>query len=239
MMKPLIDRQTAGQALAARLSAYRDKDNVIVMGLPRGGVPVAYEVAVALNAPLDLLMVRKLGLPRHKEFAMGAIAHGGVRILNDEIIQSYRITGDIIEHVAEMELQELQRREQIYRENRPWPELRDHCIILVDDGLATGASMRAAIEAVRLARAEEVVMAVPVAATRTLNELAKWTDETVCLLTPEPFYFVGQWYEEFDQTTDEEVLRLLALARSHQTQLHGHPQGEKQTIKYPPQFTSG
>lgn len=237
-MRELTNRRSAGRAIATKLTAYRDKENVIVLGLPRGGIPVAYEVALALNAPLDLLMVRKLGLPRHKEFAMGAIAHGGVRILNDQIIQSYRITDDVIEYVAANELKELRRREHIYRENRPWPDLNHQCVILVDDGLATGASMRAAIEAVRLLHADEVVMAVPVAAKRTLNELAQWTDEAVCLVMPEPFYFVGQWYEEFDQTTDEEVLRLLALARTHQALIHRRLQDQKQTIKYPPQFTT-
>lgn len=237
-MRALTNRRSAGQALAAQLTAYRNRDDVIVMGIPRGGVPVAYEIAMALNAPLDLLMVRKLGLPRHKEFAMGAIAHGGIRILNDEIIQSYRITDEVIEHVAQYEIKELRRREQVYREDRPWPDLHQQCVLLVDDGLATGASMRAAIEAVRLDRANEVVMAVPVAAKRTLNELAKWTDKAVALVTPEPFYFVGQWYEEFEQTTDEEVLRFLALARAHQAQRHGQPHGQKQAIQYPPQFTS-
>lgn len=231
-MKSLANRSAAGQALAARLTRYRNKEDVIVLGLPRGGVPVAYEIAVSLHTPLDVLVVRKLGLPRHKEFAMGAIAHGGVRILNEEIIRSYRITDDIIEYVAEIETKELKRREQIYREDRPWPSLRNQCVILVDDGLATGATMRAAIETVRLAEADDVVMAVPVASTRTLNELAKWTDETVCLLTPDPFYFVGQWYENFDQTSDEEVVRLLALARSHQ--MHG----TKQAVRYPPKLAS-
>lgn len=231
-MKSLANRSTAGQALATRLTRYRNNENVIVMGLPRGGVPVAYEIALSLHVPLDVLVVRKLGLPRHKEFAMGAIAHGGVRILNEEIIRSYRITDDIIEYVAEIETKELKRREQIYREGHPWPSLRDHCVILVDDGLATGASMRAAIEAVQLAGAGEVVMAVPVASTRTLNELAKWTDETACLLTPDPFYFVGQWYENFDQVSDEDVVRLLALARSNQ--MHG----AKQAVRYPPKLAS-
>ena len=231
-MKSLANRSTAGQALATRLTRYRNNENVIVLALPRGGVPVAYEIALSLHAPLDVLVVRKLGLPRHKEFAMGAIAHGGVRILNEEIIRSYRITDDIIEYVAEIEAKELKRREQIYREDRPWPSLRDHCVILVDDGLATGASMRAAIEAVQLAGADEVVMAVPVASTRTLNELAKWTDETACLLTPDPFYFVGQWYENFDQVSDEDVVRLLALARSNQ--MHG----AKQAVRYPPKLAS-
>ena len=229
-MKSLANRSTAGQALATRLTRYRNNENVIILGLPRGGVPVAYEIALSLHAPLDVLVVRKLGLPRHKEFAMGAIAHGGVRILNEEIIRSYRITDDIIEYVAEIEAKELKRREQIYRDL--WPSLRDHCVILVDDGLATGASMRAAIEAVQLAGADEVVMAVPVASTRTLNELAKWTDETACLLTPDPFYFVGQWYENFDQVSDEAVVHLLALARSNQ--MHG----AKQAVRYPPKLAS-
>ena len=237
-MKTLANRSAAGKALAARLTGYRDRENLIVLGLPRGGVPVAYEVATALHAPLDVLVVRKLGLPRHKEFAMGAIAHGGVRILNEDIIRSYRITDDVIEHVAKNETKELQRREQIYRENRPWPSLRNRCVILVDDGLATGATMRAAIEAVRIEKADDVIVAVPVASTRTLNELAKWTDETVCLLTPDPFYFVGQWYENFEQTTDEEVVRLLAQARAERAQDQGNKAGIKQTIQYPPQMTS-
>ena len=237
-MKTLANRSAAGKALAARPTGYRDRENLIVLGLPRGGVPVAYEVATALHAPLDVLVVRKLGLPRHKEFAMGAIAHGGVRILNEDIIRSYRITDDVIEQVAKNETKELQRREQIYRENRPWPSLRNRCVILVDDGLATGATMRAAIEAVRIEKADDVIMAVPVASTRTLNELAKWTDETVCLLTPDPFYFVGQWYENFEQTTDEEVVRLLAQARAERAQDQGNKAGIKQTIQYPPQMTS-
>lgn len=230
-MKTLTNRTVAGQELANRLQQYRQQDNVIILGLPRGGVPVAYEIAVALDVPLDVLVVRKLGLPRHKEFAMGAITRNGICILNEQIIRSYRISDEVVKQVAETETKELQRREHIYRNDHHWPSLKDQCVILVDDGLATGATMRAAIEAVRMEKPAKVIMAVPVAAERTLTELTAWTNESVYLLTPDPFYFVGQWYDDFEQTTDEEVVRLLGMARAFYTR------DTPQDVHYPPLLT--
>lgn len=219
---PFANRTAAGRALANKLKHYDHRDDVIVLGLPRGGVPVAYEVAEMIAAPLDVLVVRKLGLPSQKEFAMGAIAHGSVRVIDEEVVQTHKISDQHFEQIARSELQELKRRESLYRGNRPWPNLHDCCVILVDDGLATGATMRAAIEAARREGAKEIVMAVPVASKQKLNELAQWTDEAICLATPTLFTSVGQWYEHFNQTTDEEVQRLLAQARSHRQ--NGAPQ---------------
>lgn len=215
---PFANCTAAGRALAEKLVHYRNRDDIVVLGLPRGGVPVAYEVAELLCAPLDVMVVRKLGLPAHKEFAMGAIAHGGIRIINEHVIQQHKISDEHFEQVAQSEIQELKRREQLYRGNRPWPDLRDCCAILVDDGLATGSTMRAAIEAARRDGAKEIVMAIPVASPQKLNELAQWTDEAICVAKPEAFSSVGQWYRDFSQTTDDEVQRLLAQARSHRHQ---------------------
>jgi predicted phosphoribosyltransferase len=187
---------------------------VIVLALPRGGVPVAYEVARALSAPLDIFLVRKLGVPGYEELAMGAVATGGVRVLNDEIVQGLRIPDYVIDAVAAWELQELARRERVYRGDRPRPNVQDHIAILLDDGLATGATMRAAIQALRQQQPGQIVVAVPTASPETCEEMRTEADDVVCAITPEPFHSVGLWYEDFSQTTDEEVRDLLARSTS-------------------------
>jgi putative phosphoribosyl transferase len=203
------DRRDAGRQLAAKLSRYRGRSNVVVLALPRGGVPVAFEIAESLDAPLDIFVVRKLGMPDHPEFAIGAIASGGVRVVNEDAIRWYQIPGRVIDAVAREELVELERREREYRAGRPLVDLRDRTVILVDDGPATGATMRAAVQAVRAHRPARVVVAVPVGAPDTCEAFADITDETVCARTPEPFSAVGLWYRNFSQTTDEEVRDLL------------------------------
>jgi erythromycin esterase-like protein/predicted phosphoribosyltransferase len=206
------DRRDAGRVLAGLLEHYRNRDDVVVLGLPRGGVPVAYEVATALDAPLDVFLVRKLGLPEHEELAMGAIASGGVIVLNEDVVRGFGITPDIIREVADREGRELARREQAYREGRPMPELSGKTVIVVDDGLATGSSMRAAILALRKLRPASIVVAVPAAPSSTCEELRLEVDEVVCATTPSPFFAVGQSYWDFTQTTDEEVRDLLRAA---------------------------
>ena len=206
------DRFEAGRLLAERLSAYRGRPDVIVLALPRGGVPVGYEVARALGAPLDVFLVRKLGVPGHDELAMGAVASGGVLVLNEDLVSGLGIPEDVIEAVAQREEQELSRRERLYRGDRPRNELEGKTVILVDDGLATGASMRAAIAAVCKQRPARIVVGVPVAASDTCDELGRLVDEIVCVAMPEPFYAVGLWYEDFSQTTDDEVRDLLDRA---------------------------
>jgi predicted phosphoribosyltransferase len=207
------DRTHAGQALAGRLEHYRGEPRLIVLALPRGGVPVAFEVARALNAPLDVFIVRKLGVPGHEEYAMGAIASGGVRVLNPQAA-GLGIPQHALESVAAREQSELERRERLYRGDRPPPVLEDHVVILVDDGLATGSTMRAAVTAVQQLKPRRVVVAVPVAAPETCDEFRREVDEVVCALTPAYFRAVGIWYEDFEQTTDEEVHALLEAARS-------------------------
>ncbi len=204
-----IDRPDAGRALASRLAKYADRDDVVVLALPRGGVPVAYEVASALGAPMDVFLVRKLGTPGHRELAMGAIASGGIRVLNDDVVRWYGIPDAVIESVAREEEQELLRRERAYREDRPAPDLARRTVILIDDGLATGSTMRAAAQAVRARHPSRVVIAVPVGAKQTCAELASVADEVICARMPEPFSAVGQWYMNFDQTDDDEVRDLL------------------------------
>jgi putative phosphoribosyl transferase len=199
------DRREAGRKLAQELLQYGDSEDAIVLALPRGGVPVAYEVALALNLPLDVFIVRKLGLPGQEELAIGAIASGGIRVLNEDLIHMLHIPEKAIDCVAEREIQELQRRERKYRGNRPAPEVRDRIVILIDDGLATGASMRAAVAALRLQDPKRIVVAVPIAAPETCQALENEVDEIICTLTPEPFVGVGWWYEDFSQTTDEGV----------------------------------
>ena len=199
------NRRDAGRILAQQLLHYANRSDVIVLALPRGGVPVAYEVALTLNVPMDVFIVRKLGLPGHEELAIGAIASGGIRVLNEEIISTLNISEDVIDRVAQLELQELQRREQRYRGNHPAPEVRDRTVILIDDGLATGASMRAAIAGLRTQHPARMVVAVPTAAPETCEEFNEEVDEVVCATTPEPFLGVGRWYEDFSQTTDEGV----------------------------------
>ena len=207
--QPFMDRREAGRVLASRLQAYADRGDVVVLALPRGGVPVAYEVATALGAPLDVFLVRKLGTPGHRELAMGAIASGGVRVLNDDVVRWYGIPESAIESVAREEAEELERRERAYRRDRPAPDLANRVVILVDDGLATGSTMRAAAQAVRLPGPSRVVVAVPVGARQTCSEIAAVADEVVCARMPEPFSAVGQWYLDFDQTEDDEVCELL------------------------------
>ncbi|HLF75755.1 MAG TPA: phosphoribosyltransferase [Anaerolineales bacterium] len=206
------DRRDAGRVLAGELSAYAGRSDVIVLALPRGGVPVAYEVARALSAPLDIFLVRKLGLPGHEELAIGAIASGGVRVLNEDIVQALNITQVLIDTIAQRELKELERREHAYRGERPAPEVRGRTVILIDDGLATGASMRAAVAGLRAHQPARIVVAVPTAALQTCQALKPEVDEIVCAMTPEPFYGVGRWYEDFSQTTDEEVRTFLEEA---------------------------
>ncbi len=207
------DRIEAGKYLAAQLAHYANRDEVLVLALPRGGVPVAYEVAKALSAPLDIFLVRKLGVPGHEELAMGAIATGGVRVLNDDLVEYLLIPAGVIESVAADELRELERREHANRGNRPEPAVNGKTVILVDDGLATGSTMRAAAAALRQQDPARIVVAVPVSAPQTCNEYRMGVDEIVCAITPEPFYGVGQWYRDFSQTTDGEVSDLLEKAR--------------------------
>ena len=208
------DRTDAGRRLAERLGEYAGRPGVLVLALPRGGVPVAFEVARALGAPLDVFLVRKLGVPGHEELAMGAIATGGVRVVNESVVRELGIGGEVIDAVAGRERAELERRARAYRGERPAPEVRGRAVILVDDGLATGSTMRAAALAVRRQEPERVVVAAPVAARATCAELLAEVDDVVCAATPEPFYGVGRWYEDFSQTTDEEVRELLARAKA-------------------------
>jgi predicted phosphoribosyltransferase len=207
--RPFADRREAGKELAGKLGAYRGRPEVVVLALPRGGVPVAFEVAEALDVPLDIFVVRKLGMPGHPEFAIGAIASGGVRVLSEDVIRWSGIPDSQIEALVQLELVELQRREREYRQGRALTELHGRTVILVDDGLATGSSMRAAVQAVRAFEPARVVVAVPVGAPSTCDEFADITDETVCARTPELFSAVGLWYRDFSQTTDDEVRALL------------------------------
>jgi putative phosphoribosyl transferase len=209
MRKRFRDRTEAGRLLAAKLSAYANRPDVLVLALPRGGVPVAHEVARALRAPLDIFLVRKLGVPGHEELAMGAVATGGVRVLNDHVVRTLRIPPKVIDAVAAKELEELARRERLYRGDRPPPDVRGRTVILVDDGLATGATMLAAVKALKQQQPGRIVVAAPVAAADTCEQLAEEVDEVVCAVTPQPFQAVGLWYEDFSQTTDEEVRELL------------------------------
>lgn len=205
------DRRHAGQVLAEQLSRFAGRGDVVVLALPRGGVPVGFEVARALNAPLDVFVVRKLGVPGQEELAFGAIASGGVRVLNEGIIHTLQLTDAMIERISERERQELVRREQLYRGDRPPPNLVGKTAIVVDDGLATGATMRAAVDAIKVLGAEQIVVAVPVGSRDTCSAMRRISDVLcVCAETPEPFYGVGLWYEDFSQTTDEEVTELLA-----------------------------
>ena len=209
MKSPFATRRKAGEALATKLAAYANRADVLVLGLPRGGVPVAYEVARALCAPLDIFLVRKLGVPGHEELAMGAIATGGVRVLNDETIALLHIPISVIDAVAHREQQELERREQLYRGDQPKPDVQGRTVILVDDGLATGSTMRAAAIALRRMGPSRIVVAVPVGAQESCDEFREEVDEVVCAVTPEPFRAVGASYVDFSQTSDEEVRHLL------------------------------
>ena len=207
------DRPEAGRVLAAKLAKYAGRPDVLVLALPRGGVPVAYEVARALHAPMDVFLVRKLGVPGHEELAMGAIATGGVRVLNEDAVRALRLTDDLIDSAAEAEQEELERRERAYRGDRPAPRVRDRTVILVDDGLATGSTMRAAVTALRRQAPARIIVAVPVASPAICEEMAQEADECMCIATPEPFFAVGAWYADFSQITDDEVCRLLDQAR--------------------------
>ena len=215
--RPFRDRREAGRLLAAKLAAYAGRPDLLVLALPRGGVPVAYEVARALGAPLDIFLVRKLGVPGYKELAMGAIASGGVRVLNDQLVGGLRIADHIIDEVAAWEQRELMRRERLYRGNRPPPDARGRTVIVVDDGLATGATMQAAVKALRQQQPARIVVAVPTAAPETCDQLRAEADDVICAITPEPFRAVGLWYKDFSQTTDEEVRELLARSAEQST----------------------
>jgi putative phosphoribosyl transferase len=206
------NRAEAGRALARALSRYAGRDDVVVLALPRGGVPVGYEVAKELGAPLDVFLVRKLGVPGHEELAMGAIASGGVLVLDERVLRWLGISEDQIQKTLARELEELRRREAAYRHGRSLPDLKGKTVILVDDGLATGASMQAAARAVRRHEPARIVIAVPVASRATCDQFRDEVDEVVCAVTPEPFYAVGNWYEDFSQTTDDEVRELLERA---------------------------
>ena len=209
------NRSDAGRRLAAALEQYATSPNLLVLALPRGGVPVGYEIARALNAPLDVMLVRKLGVPGHEELAMGAIASGGIRILSEDIIAAFGVPERVIATVAANEEAELERRERTYRDSQPLPVIRDRIIILVDDGLATGSTMRAAAAALRSQQPERLIVAVPVAPSETCAALSREVDEVYCLITPEPFFSVGTWYEDFSQVTDEEARSLLEAASAH------------------------
>jgi putative phosphoribosyl transferase len=206
------DRLDAGRQLAQKLKKYAGRPDVIVLALPRGGVPVAFEVARALRAPLDVFLVRKLGLPGHEELAMGAIGSGGVRVLNEDLVRALRIPEEEIDAVTVEEQRELERREREYRDDRPAPDVRRRTVILVDDGLATGSTMRAAVAALRRQHPARIVVAVPVGAGETCADFGADADEVICARTPDPFYAVGLWYGDFGQTSDEEVRDLLELA---------------------------
>jgi putative phosphoribosyl transferase len=218
MRQKFRNRTEAGKLLAAELTEYINHPDVLVLALPRGGVPVGYEVAKALNAPLDVCLVRKLGVPEHQELAMGALAMGGVCVLNEDIVDSLRISPEIIDQVAAVEMRELERRNYAYRGNRPPPKIKNHIIILVDDGIATGATIRAAIATLKKQHPRQLVVAVPIAAAPTCEELQAEVDKIVCVMIAEDLYAIGIWYEDFEQTTDAEVRELLTkqkLINSH------------------------
>lgn len=208
------DRRVAGRSLARALRTYAERPDVIVLGLPRGGVPVAFEIAEALGLPLDVFLVRKLGLPGNEEYAMGAIASGGVREINVPVLRRIGVPEAAIVAAVDREERELHRRERVYRGDLAPVTLRDRTVILVDDGLATGSSMRVAVKAARACGARKIIVAVPVGPSDTVRDLARLADDVVCLAQPEPFLAVGRFYENFDQTTDEEVVELLRRARA-------------------------
>ncbi|MBA3859856.1 MAG: phosphoribosyl transferase [Cyanobacteria bacterium PR.3.49] len=203
------DRRDAGRRLAMKLAGYRGSKHILVLALPRGGVPVAYEIARSLNAFLDCFIVRKIGAPGNNELAVGAIASGGTRILNDKLITELDIPRTVIDKITQIEAQELDRREELYRRGREYLRIENKTVILVDDGLATGASMTAAVQAIKNQRPKKLIVAVPVASPETLTELGRKVDQTVCLQTPNPFWSVGSWYADFTQTSDQEVQFLL------------------------------
>ncbi len=209
MNKPFADRVDAGRKLADRLGAYSGRRDVIVLGLPRGGVPVAFEVARALDAPLDIFLVRKLGAPGHEELAMGAIASGGIVVIHDDVVKALKVSSDVLLDEVEAQRKELTRREAIYRGDRPALDVKGKTVILIDDGMATGSSMRAAVAALRRQDPARIVVAVPVGAASTCSEIRAIADECVCVVAPENFRAVGLWYDDFAQTIDEEVCFIL------------------------------
>lgn len=215
MKTQFFNRTEAGRLLAQNLGSYANQEDVLVLALPRGGVPVAAEVAERLNAPLDVFVVRKLGLPGHPELAMGAIASGGVRVFNGEVVNALRIPDEVIDTVSAEELIELQRREKAYRAGRPPLEVEGKTVIVVDDGIATGSTMLAAVSALRQLNAARIVVAAPVIAASTYSEMQRAADEIAAVMLPENFYAVGLWYKDFSQTTDDEVRELLAQAARH------------------------
>lgn len=227
MLTQFRDRTEAGKLLAKQLTEYSNKHDVLVLALPRGGVPVAFEVARALHAPLDVLIVRKLGVPGQEELAMGAIATGGVRILNNDVVKFLGIPDEMIDKMAANEQLELERRERLYRGDRPAYDVQGRTLILVDDGIATGATMNAAVAALKQQQPARIIIAVPTAAPSTCDEFASEVDELVCVLRPEPFIAVGYWYRQFSQTSDEEVRNLLEQAN------HGFPTAQQKPQKAP------
>jgi putative phosphoribosyl transferase len=214
MTTRLHDRIEAGQLLASKLTNYADRSDVLVLALPRGGVPVAFEIATKLHLPLDVCLVRKLGVPGHQELAMGAIANGDIMAINRDVVDWLNITQKIIERVATKEKEELARRDRVYRGNRPFPEIRDRTIILVDDGIATGATLRAAIITLQEQQPKEIIVAVPIAPPSVYQSLNAEVDKVICLLQPDPLNSISLWYENFSQTTDREVCDLLARAEN-------------------------
>jgi putative phosphoribosyl transferase len=231
MTKRFKDRAEAGELLAQRLMRYAERDDVIVLALPRGGVPVGYAVAKRLAAPLDILLVRKLGFPGREEFAMGAIASGGVCVLHDDVISRYRIPLSDVEAVKQRESKEIERREKLYRARRPARQLQDRVVIIVDDGIATGSTMLAGVQCLRQYKPARIIIAAPVAPPDTCRQLRPEVDEFICLSMPEAFFAVGAWYKDFDQTSDEEVKNLLERADREYAQCqlvhaHEHKAGE-------------
>ena len=212
MAERFQNRHDAGRQLATRLASYAGRDDVLVLGLPRGGLPVAFEIAIALDVALDVFIVRKLGLPGHEEFGIGAIASGDVRVVDETVLRTYDVDPETLERITARERLELERRERLYRDDRPFPAIEDRIVILVDDGLATGSTMRAAIAALRKKRPSKIVVAVPVGARETCAAIARLVEEVVSLDTPDPFYAVGLWYDDFEQTEDAEVHELLERA---------------------------
>ncbi|HUG14593.1 MAG TPA: phosphoribosyltransferase [Thermomicrobiales bacterium] len=206
------NRYEAGRVLTAMLAPWKDTPGLLVLALPRGGVPIGYEIALALDAPLDVFLVRKLGVPGHSELAMGAIASGGVMVLNEDVVVPLRISDETLEQVVEREARELERRSREYRGARPEPDVSGRTVILVDDGLATGSTMMAALKALRKQQPTHVIVAVPVASPLTLDDIAREADEIVCPMRPDPLHAVGIWYEDFSETTDDEVRMLLRQA---------------------------
>jgi putative phosphoribosyl transferase len=216
VMQIFHDRSDAGRQLARRLGEYAGRPDVVVLGLPRGGVPVAFEVARALGVPLDVFVVRKLGVPGHEELAMGALASGGVRVLNEDVVKAANISDEEIEETVQVEREELAWHERLYRGERPSLDVRGQTVLVVDDGLATGSSMRAAITALRQLSPARIIVAIPVGALATCRDLHSQVDDLVCVYLPDPFFAVSAWYEDFAQTSDEEVQELLERAAREQ-----------------------